>query len=179
MKIFLNQKQISRIKKIKLGELGRKLDVNFKLMGNTLDVEGSALSEYTAANIIKALATGFSMQQALLLRDVDYMLQKINIKDYIRPSRIKQIKARLIGKKGKVLKTLSMLSDCALKLEDNTINILGTTKNVDTATSAILSLIRGSKYSSVYRILEQKPQFFEDLGLKPIMPPKKKQKRKN
>lgn len=170
-KLFLTPNHIRKISKEKR-ELEKELKVRLTFFKDSISIEGEAINEYPAMQIVNALAIGFRLKVALLLRQEDYMLELIRIKEYIKPyspSRLKQVKARIIGKKGKAIETISQLSDCAIKLSDNTLAIIGRTEDVKIAEKSLISLIRGSKHGNVYARLEKaehKELLEEDLGLR-------------
>jgi rRNA processing protein Krr1/Pno1 len=89
-------------------------------------------------------------------------MEEVKIKDYTRHNRLQQVKSRVIGSEGRALKTLSSLSECFLKLSDNSVFIIGHTDDVKITRNAVISLIKGSKHSNVYASLEHKPNFDED-----------------
>jgi len=166
MKIFLTLKQRNRlIKNIKI--LKKELDIKISLNGTLLEFTGDSLKEYDSGIVLDAVAQGFSVKNALLLKNPDYIIEKVELKNYLRPQRLRQIKARIIGKEGKAIKTLKQLSDCDIKIDDYSVCILGLFEDVKLAKQAVLRLIRGSKHSYVYDKLEHKQLFDEDdLGLK-------------
>jgi ribosomal RNA assembly protein len=155
-KIFLNSAQIKKIIR-KKRELEKELNIKLISGKDFIDLEGESLNEYTAAQLIKAMSMGFSIEISLLLKDEGYTLQTINIKNYIKnqKQRLNQVKARIIGKKGRVLKNISQLSDCAIKLQDNSLAVLGKIRDVEIAVAALISLIQGSKHSSIFARLER------------------------
>lgn len=165
MKISLTKKQIFRLRKFK-SKIEKALKIKIFLASEFVDVEGEALQEYEAISVIKAVASGFDLKNSLMLCNEKYMLGEINIKDYVKQQRLREVRARVIGQKGRALKNMRELSGCDIHVCDSTIFILGLVEDVDFAEQAILKLIRGSKHTSVYRKLEQKPVFDDDLGLK-------------
>ncbi len=167
-KIFLTFQQMKRIM-INKGRLEKELGINIISGRNFIQIEGSPIDEYSAMQVLQAVSFNFDVNISLLLKDPEYMLRTIQIKDYIKksPRRISQVKARVIGERGGVLKNISQLSGCAIKLHDSTVEILGKANDVETAISALISLIRGSKHSNIYARLERASHEEEsDLGLK-------------
>ena len=77
------------------------------------------------------------------------------------------VRARIIGKAGKTLKTLTDLSECYFELKDNFVGIMGAPEFMKNAQESVISIIRGSKQGNVYKFLE-KNRFQEppDLGLR-------------
>lgn len=165
-RLFLAPKISGKIKK-NISQIAKAFNVKLKLENNTLSIEGSSLDEYNALNIIKAISFGFDLKTALLLKDEEFMIEEVRIKDYVKSSnRLRQVKARVIGFEGRALKTISLLSDCFIKLSDNSVFIIGKTEDVKIAMGAIISLIKGSRHANIYARLEHKPDFGGDLALK-------------
>lgn len=142
------------IKKQVKERIEKALNIKIKINDNII-VEGEGFSEYIARLVLSTLEFGFSLDSALKLKDENFMLEKINLKEYARKAKLNAIKGRIIGQQGKAIKTISMLSGCDIKMHDNTVALLGITKNVIAAKRAILSLVRGARHSHAYKTLEE------------------------
>jgi len=169
-KLFLTKKQIKNVIR-KKKRIEEELGVKLEFSKGAISINGMPLDEYTATQVINALAFGFKPKVALLLQSEDYMFEVLQIKNYMRShsnTRLREVKARIIGKKGKAIRTLSQLSECEIKLVDNSIAIIGRTEDVKKAEQAIISLIKGSKHGNIYARLERLRHVAneEDLGLK-------------
>lgn len=161
------KKTIKKILKNKK-KLEKKLKVRINIKGKKVNLEGDELDIYTAEKVLEAIDRSFPIKAALLLLDENYMLAKIPIKKYSKRKKIDRVRARIIGKGGKTLKTIKKLSNCEITLHDNVISILGPTQRMRGTTTAIIKLIKGSKQANVYAFLEKekaKPKI-TDLGLK-------------
>ena len=171
-RIFLDSKTIKKIAKNR-DILEKELKVKIAEGKTFVDISGEGLTEYTSSQVIEAINLGFDIQISLLLKEEDYILQKIHIKDYIGKSsqRLNQVKARIIGKQGKAIQNISQLSNCAIQLHDSTVGIIGRAENIEKILNGVISLIRGSEHSNVYSKLEKISHEEEaDLGLKEKMP---------
>ncbi len=147
--------------------LEKALHVDISGQKENLSIEGPAEEEYIAEKVFRALDFGFPMSVALLIKTQDYMFEEINIKDETKRKDLGRVRARIIGKKGKALKTLSSLTKCYFELKDNSIGIIGDPENIKTAQDGLTSLIRGAKHSNVYSYLEKhQPKEVVDLGLR-------------
>lgn len=165
MKTIISEK-ISRITRNKK-RLEEKLKVKITIQEKKVSIEGEPEDEYTAEKVIDALNFGFPFSTALLIKEEDFIFEIINIKEYTKRKDFERVKARIIGRKGKTLKTLNELTNCNFELKDNEVGIIGQPERIYNAQEAIISLIKGSKQSNVYNFLEKhqvKPVF--DLGLK-------------
>ena len=149
--------------------LEKDLAVELSIKGAEIDISGEPEDEFTAEKIIEALDLGFPYRVAMLIKEEDFILQVINIKDHTRRRDLIRIKGRIIGTKGKTLKLLTDLSDNFFELDDknNRVGIIGNPENIQTSHTAIISLIKGSKTGNVYTYLEKhRPEKLIDLGLK-------------
>ena len=155
-------------------KLEEKLEIKIANKDKEITIHGSPENEYIAEKVIRALEFGFPFSVALLIKEEDFMLEALNIKDYTRRKDLEKVRARIIGKQGKTLRTLLELTKCHFEIKDNQVGIIGEPEYIRNAQEAMISLIRGAKHANVYSFLEKhqvKPVI--DLGLKPI----KKKKR--
>ncbi len=148
-------------------KLEEKLKVKITNRGKEVFIAGKPEKEYIAEKVIDALNFGFPFSKAMLITEEDFVFEIISIKDYTKRQDLERIRARIIGKHGKTLKTLSHLTKCNFELKDNQIGIIGESENIENAQEAIIFLIRGSKQANVYKFLEKhQPKPLIDLGLK-------------
>ena len=163
MEKILASQRINKVLKKSRQKLEKELKVRLSEEKGFIVIDGKdAYAVYIARNILDAIELGFEEGSALMLLNDDCMFEKINLKDYARPSRIKTIRGRVIGREGKAKKVLQDLTDCSIVIHDNTIGIIGKTENVDLAVRAIKSLIRGSPHSTVYTFLERNQRVLKD-----------------
>ena len=147
--------------------LEKDLNVKITNKGKEVFVEGESEDEYSAEKVIDALNFGFPFENALLIKKENFIFEILNIKDYTKRHDLKRIRARIIGKGGRTLKTLQQLTKCYFELKDNYVGIIGNPEYIENAQEAVISVIRGAKQSNVYNSLEKnqtKPVI--DLGLK-------------
>jgi len=133
-------------------KLESELKVKIKEYGNSIELEGEGLDLYNAKNIIKAVARGFSPQNAFRLLNEDEELEIINLAGD-SDKKIKVIKSRLIGTKGKTRKMIEKYSGCSVSIYGKTVSIIGTHSQMEVAEEAIKMLIYGAKHSTVYNFL--------------------------
>lgn len=148
-------------------KLERALSVKIIQKDREFILEGTPENEYVARKVIDAVLFGFRIPVALLIKEEDAMFEVLNIKEFTKRKDMETIRARIIGKGGKVLKTLSSLADCNIALKDNSVGIICSPENLQNAQNAIISIIQGSKHANVYSFLEKHhAQPVLDLGLK-------------
>ena len=163
-RIIKNRKRLEEELKIKITNKGKEITIH-----------GSPENEYVAEKVIEALEFGFPFSVALLIKEQDFMFEALNIKDYTKRKDLEKIRARIIGTKGKTLRTLLELTKCHFEIKDNQVGIIGEPEYMRNSQEAMISLIHGAKHANVYSFLEKhqvKPVL--DLGLKPIKKKKPK-----
>ena len=163
-KIF--SEKLPRILKNKK-KLEEELNVKITNRGKEVYIDGKAVDEYTAEKVIDAINLGFPFSTAMLLKKEDYVLEVIPIKDYTKRQDLERVRARIIGTEGSTLKTMTQLTKCHFELKDNEVGIIGDPECIENAQESLISLIKGSKQSNVYKYLEKhQPKPVIDLGLK-------------
>jgi KH domain-containing protein len=165
----MKQITFDRIKEIKKErkKLEKTLGVRITTNEKNVIIDGSGDKEYIAEKVLDAIDFGFSVDNALLIRKEDAIFEILDIKNYTRKKDLYRIRARIIGTKGKTIKTLSQLTNCHLEVKENRIGVIGSPELIKNAQNALILIIQGSKQANVYAFLERnqvKPVF--DLGLK-------------
>lgn len=148
---------INNIKEIQkaIPNLEKSLGLKIKLEGKKALVEGEPMEEYEARKILEAISFGFSAKQAMQLKDPEIAFKTINIKKFTRRANLKDVRARIIGKEGKVKRTLENLSRTSIIIKGNEVGIIGDAESTEEIITALASLIKGSKQSNVYSFLER------------------------
>ncbi len=173
LKIIKNKKKLEEVLKIKIIVKGEQFhgskaqDKQVRLGAEEILIDGKPEDEYLAEKIIDAINFGFPLPVALLIKKGGFLFESLNIKDYTPRKDFETIRARIIGKGGKTLKTLSHLTECNFEIKGNEIGIIGSPECIKNAYDAVIFLIQGSKQANVYSYLEKhQVQPVLDLGLK-------------
>ena len=165
MKTILSDKLPRIIKSRK--KLEKTLNVKITNRGKEVTIKGAPEDEYAAEKVIDALNFGFPFSTAMLIKQHDFIFEIINIKEHTKRKDLERIKARIIGKKGKTLKTLCNLTNCYFEIKDNFVGIIGAPECIENAQEAIILIIKGAKQGNVYGVLERtQVKDVVDLGLK-------------
>ena len=165
MKTILLEKPEDIKKKQK--RLEKLLKIKMSFNEKEITIEGSPEDEYTAEKVLDAINLGFPLSKAELIKKRNHVLEILNIKEYTKRKDLKRIKARIIGKKGRTIKTLCNLTECHFELKDHDVGIIGAPECIKNAQEAIRSIIHGAKQGNVYSFLERnQPEKIIDLGLK-------------
>ncbi|MEK6833758.1 MAG: hypothetical protein AABY32_06975, partial [Nanoarchaeota archaeon] len=146
--------KIIRIIKSK-GNLERELNVILEINGKEISISGKPEDEYIAEKVIEALDFGFPFLDALKIKKEDIMFEILNVKECTNKKNFERIRGRIIGKKGKALRTISSLGDCSIELSGNRLGIIGNAENIRAVEEACKLLIKGSKHANVYAYLEK------------------------
>jgi ribosomal RNA assembly protein len=138
-------------------EVTDKLACSIKIHnGNELEMDGDALSEFDARNVMQAFARGFDFSVACKLLNESYFFQSIDMKEAFKnEGQIKRIKARVIGKEGKTKSYIQAVSGADLAIYGNTVSIIGTTEEIKIAAAAINVLLEGGTHSAAYVVMEK------------------------
>jgi ribosomal RNA assembly protein len=110
-----------------------------------------------ARDIVHAMARGFSEDRAFRLLNEDAYLEAFDIKDFAHSkNRIAQIRARIIGTRGKTRRLIEELTGVDVSVWGHTVTLIGEVFEMAIAREAVLMLLRGSEHKTVYRFLERK-----------------------
>jgi len=143
-KIGQNKKQIETALKVK-----------FTIKSGIITIEGAVENELICKEVIEAINLGFSVDQALDLKQENFIFEKILIKEHTKRNDLSQIRGRLIGRDRKVARNIESLTGVELVIHNNTVGIIGQREDVQLAARAIKRIIIGSEMSNVYRMLEE------------------------
>ncbi len=110
-----------------------------------------------ARDVVQAVARGFSEDRAFRLLNEDAYLEVLDIKDFAHSkNRIAQVRARLIGTRGKTRRIIEELTGVEMSVWGHTVAIIGGPFEMVIAREALVMLLRGSEHKTVYRFLERK-----------------------
>ena len=133
----------------------REMQIQIKNKGKIIFVNGKAENEFIAIKILEAVNLGFSLHEALKLKEDNILLHIINIKDITKRHDLERVRGRIIGTRGKTLQTLKNLTDCSFSLSFNQVGIIGDVEEIKDAIDALTLIIQGSKQGNVYGRLEK------------------------
>jgi ribosomal RNA assembly protein len=144
-----------RINVIKDEKAKRSLEnsINVKLSfdENSVIIEGEGLDLFTAKNVIKAIGRGFAPDKAFRLLNEEEVLEVIEIGQ--EDNKLKTIKSRLIGTKGKTRRMIEEFSGCSLSIYGKTVSLIGKYEQLMIGKEAVKMILLGSKHAKVYKFL--------------------------
>ena len=143
-KIIQNKKMLESSFKIKLSN-----------KSHILFIEGKAEDEFLALQAVEALNLGFSINEVVLLKNEEFVFEKIYIKNITKRRNMSEVRGRVIGAGGKALRVLEELSGTYIAVHDNTVGVIGELASAKKAVYALKRIIAGSKHSAMYAYLEK------------------------
>ncbi|AFD00499.1 universal archaeal KH domain protein [Methanocella conradii HZ254] len=146
------------VKKAIEEKTGATLDVDSESGIVVVQSEADALKALRAAEVIKAIARGFSPEKALRLLDNEDLILDIMDLSVLSdsPADLKRIKGRIIGKGGKTREVIEQMTGARLSVYGKTISIIGDAEQLATVRAALDMLIDGAPHGAVYSYLEKR-----------------------
>ncbi|HEC77267.1 MAG TPA: RNA-processing protein [Thermoplasmatales archaeon] len=142
--------------KEKIESHGIKLEIDSS-SGEVKITSDDALKELDGENVVRAIGRGISPDKALLLFNDEYYFELIDMRDWVgkKPSHIKRIAGRIIGKEGKTRKIIEETTGAYISVQGHTVAIVGKIDELQTAKEAIEKLLEGANHNTVYHFLER------------------------
>jgi len=144
-------------------EISRRLGVsiNIDTVNSMAVIEPEAdntppVSVVKAAEIVKAIAYGFTPDKAMSLLNEDYVLVVVDLKELLgdKENHLRRVKGRIIGEGGRARRTLEELTGTYIVVGDYHAAIIGEYERAMAAKEAVEMLAQGRMHSTVYRHLE-------------------------
>jgi ribosomal RNA assembly protein len=121
-----------------------------------ITIEGEdAIGFLKAQDVIRAIGYGFNPEVAFKLVSDDFVILDIINLDY-SPNNLQRIKGRIIGKGGKMRKSIEHMLGVSVSVYHKSVAIIGEVDNVNSAREAINMIVEGSQHSTVYKFLESR-----------------------
>ena len=161
-KVYLDKSRIA----VFLGKSGsqkrifeKKFDCKLKVDSNSgevlIDCEDSFTS-FVISNMIHAINYGHSPENALKLEDETYVIDTIDVKDFVKDQeRLKVVMGRIIGKEGVTRKLIEEITKCSVSVKDHYVSVIGPYENTMLVHEALNMLIKGAAHKSLYSFLEK------------------------
>ncbi|MCG2882015.1 MAG: KH domain-containing protein [Acidilobus sp.] len=146
-----------------MGELRRRLGVRLTLDESNSRVlieaegEGDAANVLRARDIVRAIAIGFSPQDALQLLDEDYVLVVVDVRQAVgdKENHLRRVLGRVIGENGRARRTLEEITGTRIVVNDRgLVGIIGDYERSQIAKHGVELLVQGRMHATVYRRLE-------------------------
>lgn len=137
-------------------DLSEDEEINNSLLENA-NFEPS-FSVWLAKNIIQAINIGFKPEKALKLLNSEFSLDVIPLEQILNNSekRIKRMKGRIIGEKGKMRESIEKFSGANLSVYNNLIGIIGDFESLKIARKSISMILEGLPHKVSLNYLQKK-----------------------
>jgi len=138
---------------------GTRIEIDSATGEVTIDESGATdpVLALKARDIVQAVARGFSEVRAFRLLDEDAYIEILDIKDFAHSkNRVAQIRARMIGTRGKTRRIIEELTGVDVSVWGHTVAMIGGSFEMAIAREAVFMILRGSEHKTVYRFLERK-----------------------
>ncbi len=123
---------------------------------NNVMIEGDALDELTAENIVKAIGRGFNPEKAFKLIEEGYEFHQIDINRFADTQKSQErLKGRVIGKDGEARKHIEKMTKTDLSVYGKTVGFVGHIQNIEIAQETVKMLLNGSSHATAYDFLER------------------------
>ena len=124
------------------------------------------------AEVVKAIARGFSPQRAMrLLDDDDTVLDVINLGNVTStPRELTRLKGRIIGKDGLMRETIEESTGVFVSVYGKTVALIGGLEGLQVARDAMNMLVDGAPHPVVFSFLARKRGEFRQQGLDTFFP---------
>jgi ribosomal RNA assembly protein len=108
-----------------------------------------------AAEIVKAIAYGFTPDKAMSLLNEDYVLLVVDLKEFTgdKENHLRRVKGRIIGEGGRARRTLEELTGTYIVVGEYHVAIIGEYERAMATKEAIEMLAQGRMHSTVYKHL--------------------------
>jgi ribosomal RNA assembly protein len=142
------------------GEYNIVVDQSAETKEKEDELEPMGIRVYLTNNILQAINHGFNPEKALKLLDQEFVFEIIDLEKIVGHSlkKLKRIKGRIIGDKGKIRNSIEQFTKIHLSLEEKTIAIIGDFESIRMAKKAINMLIQGAPHKTVLGYLQRKHQ---------------------
>jgi ribosomal RNA assembly protein len=122
-----------------------------------VSVEGEALEEWLAKDVVHAIGRGFNPEKSLFLLKDGNVFEYVDLSDFANtPKSLARMRGRIIGERGRTRKFIEQNTGAMLSVYGKTVGFIGSFDSVAVAKEAISMLVGGSRHGSVYKFLEKR-----------------------
>ena len=133
-----------------------KINIEVDSENGEVILEGEGEKFFQAADIVKAIARGFSPERAFNLLKDDYLLKVIDITEFTgKNSSNQQAKrGRIIGREGTARAEIEKKTHCLISVHGKTVAIIGLADEIPSAVEAVEMLLQGAKHETINMFLD-------------------------
>jgi len=108
-------------------------------------------------DVVKAIGRGMAPEAAVRLLEDDHFFEMVDLREFVgkRSNQQRRIRARIIGRQGKIRKLIEQLTDTQISIYNSTVVLVGEESGLFAARQAIEMLAGGSEHGTVIGFLER------------------------
>lgn len=108
-------------------------------------------------DVVKAIGRGMAPNAAVKLLEDNHFFELVDLRDFVgkRSNQQRRIRARIIGREGKIRKLIENLTQTQISIYNSTVVLVGEEGGLYSARHAIEMLAGGSEHGSVISFLER------------------------
>ena len=108
-------------------------------------------------DVVKAIGRGMAPDAAISLLQDDHFFELVDLRDYVgkRSNQQRRIRARIIGREGKIRKLIEQLTGTQISIYNSTVVLVGEEFGLYSARQAIEMLAGGAEHGTVIGFLER------------------------
>jgi len=151
--IYIPSRRASALKEnnAELERLCKTCSCTAKIESNVVVINGDPFGEYQLTMIVQAFGRGFPLTTAEKLLNAKFYFSSIDMNEYTRnKKRILNMKARLIGREGRVKKHIEFMSSAHIAIFGNVISFIGQMDEIYEAETAARTIIEGGSHRLAY-----------------------------
>jgi len=118
-----------------------------------IGIEGDTIDVIVAANVVKAIARGFSPGNAFLLLDEEFELNVITLSAESEKA-VKRLMGRVIGKQGKARKKIEDMCGAKISIYGKTVSIIARSGDMAAASRSVETLLKGKTHGYAYKVID-------------------------
>lgn len=137
-------------------EIEELTECSVEVEDNVVKIDGEAIDEMTAEQVVKAIGRGFPPEKAFKLIERDFTFHIMDVKDYADTQNSRErLKGRVIGRDGEARRHIEKMTETDISVFGSTIGIIGNAQNIEIAREALRMLLQGSSHATAYSYLEK------------------------
>ncbi len=147
------KRRLEKLGNVRLSVNSASGDVELSLPEGVKDVS----QVFLVKSVITAIGRGFSPEKACRLFDEETLFESWDLREDadMTLNDVKRVQGRIIGREGKMRRTIEELTGASVSVYGTTVSILGISPGFEAAREAIQMLIDGRQHSTVYKYLSE------------------------
>jgi ribosomal RNA assembly protein len=117
------------------------------------EIEGETFDVMLAASVVKAIARGFSPENAFLLLDEEHELNVITLSGETDKT-VKRLMGRVIGREGKTRRKIEEMCGAKVSIYGKTVSIIARTGEMGAASRCVETLLKGKTHGYAYKVMD-------------------------